>query len=308
MRRWLSRLHSLVRRHLRRKYRIGSFTIVLPAGHRLDVYQERFKNYDQPLPRIAREYLRKYPAMASVDIGANVGDTLAALRSVGNFPIICIEGAPSFVKDLRSNSLSIGGSNHIVECYIGPQAGNVRSNAILATSGTARSKDSIGIATCRSRDFHPGDIPVRALEEVVSATLTPAEVRLVKIDTDGSDFDIIAGSESFFQKSEAGVYFEFDPLMAVKSKSSWLDAVSLLIETGRDRFIVYDNFGNLLISIHQAPLERFAELTDFLNSTRINGGGIHYFDILAVHRTDTDLFDTILSAERSKLAGVRGSG
>lgn len=308
MRRWLSRLNSLVRRNIRRKYRVGSFTIILPAGHRLDVYQERFKNYDQPLPRIAKEYLRKYPAMASVDIGANIGDTLAALRSVGDFPVICIEGVPSFVKELRFNSLSIGGTNHIVECFVGPRAGNVRSNAVLAASGTARSKGGIGIATRFSQTFERGDIPVRPIEEVVSATHTPSQVRLVKVDTDGSDFDIIAGSRTFFQESEAAVYFEFDPLMTVNSKSSWLDAVSLLIETGRDRFVVYDNFGNLLISIIHAPLERFAELADFLYSTRINGGGIHYFDILAVHRVDTDLFDAILSNERSQLAAARVAG
>jgi len=86
-----------------REYLIGEYYITLPACHKLDFYQREFKNYDKKLPIIAALVSNKYHDAVIVDIGANVGDTAAAIRTAVSSPIICVEGNSDFLKYLNKN-------------------------------------------------------------------------------------------------------------------------------------------------------------------------------------------------------------
>ena len=56
------------------------------------------------LGRIARAVLEKYPALVALDIGANVGDSVAILRSAGQFPILCVEPDDRYAQLLEKNT------------------------------------------------------------------------------------------------------------------------------------------------------------------------------------------------------------
>ena len=58
---------------LTRSYKVGKYEITLPPGHMLDLYQQRFKNYDKKLPAIAHFIESRYKKMSIIDIGANIG-------------------------------------------------------------------------------------------------------------------------------------------------------------------------------------------------------------------------------------------
>ncbi len=81
-------------------YRIGRFELTLPADHPIDRYQKTYRLYDRVLGDIAHAVAAKYPDTTAIDIGANVGDTAALLCRDQDFPVLCIEGSPHFLKYL----------------------------------------------------------------------------------------------------------------------------------------------------------------------------------------------------------------
>ena len=76
----------------------------LPLSHELPFYQHDHPRYDRQLGAIAAEL-----GGPVVDIGANVGDTAAAIRAESDVPILCVEGDPAFFALLERNARAIGG-------------------------------------------------------------------------------------------------------------------------------------------------------------------------------------------------------
>ena len=78
--RFISGIASRCRIALRidQKYRVGNSTIVIPPDHRLRVCQNAYKQYDRFPPHLAK-YLEDGSVV--IDVGANVGDTVAAMVS-----------------------------------------------------------------------------------------------------------------------------------------------------------------------------------------------------------------------------------
>src|SRR5574340_220037 len=58
------------------EYQYTTFTILLPADHLLPDYQQSHKLYDRFLPHLVN-YIE--PKATVIDVGANCGDTLAAM-------------------------------------------------------------------------------------------------------------------------------------------------------------------------------------------------------------------------------------
>lgn len=57
-------------------YKVKNFDLQIPIDHRLPLYQSQFANYDRFLPHLAKQ-LDSNDLV--IDIGANVGDTVAAM-------------------------------------------------------------------------------------------------------------------------------------------------------------------------------------------------------------------------------------
>ena len=73
--------------------KIGKFDLVVPP--RESSVRDRIatiRSITPELGRIASSVYAKYPEMVSVDVGANIGDTAAIIRSACPAPIVCVEG------------------------------------------------------------------------------------------------------------------------------------------------------------------------------------------------------------------------
>jgi len=84
--------------------RIGEFNLRMHRDHVLPIKLAKFPNYSANVPRIAALLVEKYPGMALVDVGANIGDTVALVRSKVTCPIVCIEGDEEFFSLLKGNT------------------------------------------------------------------------------------------------------------------------------------------------------------------------------------------------------------
>ena len=87
------------------RYRIGSVELELPLSHELPFYRHDHPSYDRQLGAIAAAL-----GGPVVDVGANVGDTAAAIREESGVPILCVEGDPTFFDLLERNAAKIGGA------------------------------------------------------------------------------------------------------------------------------------------------------------------------------------------------------
>ena len=100
------------------RYRVGAVELELPLSHELPFYQHDHPRYDRQLGAIAAEL-----GGPVVDIGANVGDTAAAIRAESDVPILCVEGDARVLRPARAQ-----------------RAGDRRRRARAARSSRARAR------------------------------------------------------------------------------------------------------------------------------------------------------------------------
>jgi FkbM family methyltransferase len=285
--RTLSLLHRAAGRRADKEYRIGRHQVLLPYDHSLGHYQDRWHRYDQALGRIAQEVRRKYRDATVIDVGANVGDTAALVCTYEDVPVLAIEGNSHFLPYLKENARRIGDHVEVFECFVGPSDTAIDSDAIVTRRGTASIVSAVGAGTASAG--------VKSLSWIVAANPRFGAARLLKIDTDGFDFQILRSSLHYLAEAHPVLFFEYDTGIRAEDESQSLAAIEELMEIGYDRYIVYDNFGNFLMSVDRGAT--FAELNAFLRSNRRHGVAVYYFDVCCFHRSDRDLFDAVRSIE-----------
>ncbi|MGI5939430.1 MAG: FkbM family methyltransferase [Thermoleophilia bacterium] len=250
----------------------------------------RWRRYDQALGDIAFIVREKYPDMAAIDIGANVGDTAAIICAYEDIPVLAIEGNSRFIPYLHENARRLGCHIKVLNCFVGPPECGVDLAAVATKYGTssvvsAVNNDGVG---CKMRD----------LASIVDSHPAFRRARLLKIDTDGFDFQIIMSSISYLATARPVLFFEYDTGFSRGDEENSQKTIEKLTAIGYVYFVIYDNFGNFLLST-TIP-QTFAELNSYLRSNRANGMAVSYFDVCCFHRNDEDLFDRLRSLETSR--------
>jgi FkbM family methyltransferase len=275
-----------------KEYIIGRHQLLLPDDHQLDQYQARWHRYDTALGYIAQVIFQKYPQASAIDIGANVGDSSALIQTYQDVPILCIEGNPEFLEFLYHNA-SIVGNLEIEESFIGADGEIVNFDYMQSQNGTAsivNAIDSDGLFLTE----------LKSLDRVLQEHPSFQTAKLLKIDTDGFDFSIIQKSISVLSSLQPVIYFEYDISFTPDAREESLKALKSLLECGYKNFIVYDNYGNYLLSLSSQDYDKFIDLNTYLFSNRFASGmaAVYYLDICAFAEADTDLFEKIRQMER----------
>ncbi len=269
-------------------YEIEGYNLLFPYNHKLPDYQCDFKNYDKKLKVIVEQIQKNIVVSNSiiVDIGANVGDTVASIRKYTQSLICCIEGDSFYLNYLREN-VKLFDNVLLFESYV---AGvDSVAGKISRGNGTAR------IVTDNETEDIYNKLKIKQLAVILNeAELKFENVELLKIDTDGFDFQILLANRYFIEKFKFNLYFEYDISFNKDDYANSLELMKMLDNSGY-KLIVYDNFGNLLEIIQDNFSGLFELLNGYLISCRKNGGGIYYFDIFAT--TDFSLIEQIRVAD-----------
>ena len=207
----------------------------------------------------------------AVDIGANVGDTAAAINAGGTTPVLCIEGDPSYFQFLEHNAKALGPQIVVEKCFVGDRDGQADEAKLDRRQGTTAAVRAIGSAA--------GRLPVRRLESILRAHPQFESPQLVKIDTDGYDFRIILSHLPFLSTRKPVLFFEYI-VDARPSCEQSLECIDALIRVGYEQFLVFDNFGHFLLSTTSRDTVR--ELNQYLLSNAMFGTAVNYFDICAI--------------------------
>ena len=86
-------------------YKIGKYSFSIPLSHNLPRVLKKYPNYSFNIGRIAKLIGEKYHTLSIIDIGANVGDSIAIIKTEIDCPILCIEGNEKFFGICKHNSL-----------------------------------------------------------------------------------------------------------------------------------------------------------------------------------------------------------
>ena len=216
------------------RYSIGGVTINLPPDHKLPVYQRKYKDYDRFLP-----HLVKHLSSGSlvVDVGANVGDTLAAMVSSNDdLRYVCIEADDVFFDYLEANLRIIESVYPSVKCrcfneFVGKNVNNVALEGVGGTKHAVLKVNEIGMNS-------------KPLDQILSE-FDYREISLIKTDVDGYDYDIINSAKNILSGADPILYYEcmYD---YEDQLSGYIEILDFLNSMEYTNFILFDNFGCLV--------------------------------------------------------------
>lgn len=255
-------------------------SICLPSGHQLPTYQQSHRLYDRFLPHLAA-YLE--PQSVVVDVGANCGDTLAAMLSTSDeLQFICIEPDDEFIQYLTKNVEEIrkvipGISVQVDKSFVGKAV----TTAALTGSGGSRH----AIASDQAVTGHT--LHSAQTLDCLIAKYSVESVRLLKSDVDGYDFDVIDSAFSTIEKCLPLLYFECQ-LDHDFQKHGYEATLNSLAALNYRYWAIFDNFGELILETDDVSM--IMQLLDYtwrLNCKR-STRTIYYLDIFSSHNGDME--------------------
>jgi FkbM family methyltransferase len=275
---------------------VGGLTIRLPKGSHLPDIKTKFQLYDLALSEIAAIIETKYPGFRAIDIGANVGDTAALIREHTSAEVLCIEGDAVLLPVLRKNLVALGSSVSFEPSFIGADGGKIDPRRINDLGRNASIVSASGAV---------GSITTRTLAAVLFDHPKFVDSKLLKIDTEGCDFEILGQAEDFLAEAKPVIFFEYAPYFRPEDPDAGLRTLARLTMLGYSNFIYYDNFGNLLATVSSDQPDLFRQFHSYLSSNRAFGTAVYYFDICAFHEVDKHL---AAIAQEFRLAKQRREG
>lgn len=248
-------------------------TLMMPLSHPLPDYLKRYPFYDR-LPKRLGAFIREtHGALVCIDVGANVGDTIAAFCPCERDTFLAIEPNPKFNTLLRTNWRSapdVSVSSDLCSAESG-----AASYTILEKRGSASfMPDSQGMA-----------LNSRTLDEIADEFASFRRVNVLKVDTDGYDLDVLAGAKKVIASARPAILFECDACGDVRHMERCLQTLEGLKTDGYRGFLVYDNYGYLMGRHALDDVCAFRDLLLYHLS-----GGVAYFDLLLMTDSDLDSF------------------
>jgi FkbM family methyltransferase len=262
-------------------FRVGVFPIRIPARHTLPYFLKFNKKYDAFLPHFVK-YLPEKSIV--IDVGANVGDTLALMISSNSeIEYLGIEGSDKFFNFLERNIIIF--------------------NSIIPDLKVSIVKELVGISAAKmSLRNHAG---TASLERVLDSTvsLVPLDViiplnkkefvELIKIDTDGFDYLVLESSFETLKCNEPMLFFELQYEFDWQY-NGYVDVFNRLRDFGYIYWVVFDNFGSKILTT--SSLEIVFDLMEYVKRMNIHESSrtIFYFDVLGCTEKNFKLVSRII--------------
>jgi FkbM family methyltransferase len=259
-------------------FSLGSYRLRVPLSHELPFYKRRLPGYALNLGKVSLYAGRKYPDLTMIDIGANVGDSIAIVRNYSDHPVLCLEGEPRFFQLLKENTRHLP-AVEIEQTFIGAVGDQVSS--VSASRGNAEVR--LGSAPSRAN--------ICSLSEALSRHPRFATAKLLKIDAEGFDCRIIAAEAGLLRRAKPVLFFEYDPKSSELVGQQAFPVFAQLSSLGYSTILVYQNVGRYLMSLNLNQNDALEDLHHLISDL----GG--YCDVVAFHREDADLAISLRASE-----------
>lgn len=247
--------------------RVHGRPLRLPLSHELPMYVRLFPLYDTVLHRLGNFLRDRYGPLRAIDVGANVGDTIAAAYADEQDAFLAVEPNPNFSKYLRQNWST--GNVKLVEDVCSDRTGR-EGFVIDQRYGTASLRQSA----------RGGELQTITLDDLLSANPEFLRPTLIKVDTDGNDFAVLRGAQKTLTDQPA-VLFESDVFRNPRYIEECLESLDIFRECGYQSLLLYEKFGHPLGRHELSELTHFKELLLFQLAKKYT-----YFDVLMMKEAD----------------------
>lgn len=256
-------------------YKYKKFNLEILFSHDYPLNLKTFPLYSENLGVIVSIIREKYPNMYAIDVGANVGDSVAIIHSFCAIPILCIEGNPKFLPILKRNVVQFE-NVQIEESFVG----EMNEKVSLTNHG--------GSAHLIQNE---GNIPVKTFNQIMEERKAFDKAKFIKIDTDGFDLKIIRSAKEILATAHPVLFFEYDPYYLTLQKENPVSVFPLLHELGYKKLFLFDNLGYFLCELRSDDMAIIQDLTKYFDDH-----GNSYLDICALHSEDEDIVSSIRKA------------
>lgn len=265
-------------------YEFHGTRLAMPMSHALPHILLRHPDYSANLGRIANEFLKKYPDLTMVDVGANIGDTIAIVRAQAKIPMLCIDGDLRYFAILKMNTALL--KDIELECaYI-----SHRSEEISARIDSHDGTGSLSIDPLHQTTVH-------SLEHVLGLHPLFKKAKILKIDTDGFDTLIVKGASRFLATAKPAVYLEYDPFFFSTPDPDGFDIFANLRNLGYETALFFKNTGEIYAKSKLSDTDRLLAL----HAECSGKFGKSYFDVCIIPEEDHDVGELIYKYELSRL-------
>jgi len=241
----------------------------LPLSHALPAYLYELPFYDTLPGRLSDYLYRKYGVLKCVDVGANVGDSIAAFSRHETDMFLAIEPNPNYSRYLRQN---FGDSQNVrileTICSSSSLTGNYEISELSGTASITRTEKG-------------SQMLVKTLDSIILDYPEFSNLNMLKIDTDGHDFEVIDGAKKAILKNKPALFFECEAFSGGNYVENLLNTLKFLKEAGYSSFMMYDNHGYFIGFYSLEDLRPLKNLL-FYQLTRT----FYYFDLLVMKEED----------------------
>ena len=265
-------------------FEVAGMTLVMPLSHDLPLYLARFPLYSGNLARLASACADVYPDLAVVDVGANVGDSLAFVCRAPVTEVLCVEGDPIYLKFLRTNAAGVGDRVTIAPVLLG--ATTCEFDAPFVTSqGTGGFRTLSGGVSAALR--------TATLDDLLADRPLGGRFKLLKSDTDGFEAHVLQGATRSVRRHRPALFLEYHPHLLATNGSDGLQLLKMLRNDSYSGAVVYDNFGDLLVTLRLDDVELLEELHRYFRGR----GRRQYLDLALFHAEDDELYESFRKSE-----------
>jgi FkbM family methyltransferase len=239
----------------------------LPLSHELPTYLRLLPLYDRLPGRLSTYLHSQYGPLRCLDIGANIGDTVAALYRDEHDLFLAIEPEAKFNRYLHEN-------------WAVPNV-KILDRVCSSHSGKEKYKidEKFGTASFY-KNPNGTEYQTITVDDLLDEYPEFAGPNLIKIDTDGNDFAVINGAKQTLTGQPA-VLFECDVFGNTNYVEDCLETLALFSAAGYQSMLLYEKFGYPLGRYELHDLTHFKELLFFQLTKKYI-----YFDILLMKEQD----------------------
>lgn len=267
----------------------------------LSLIQKRCLMYDRFVPYLGKLADAKAEASLNpkesfwiIDIGANVGDTVAAFVRHTKAAVICVEPTKKFIGLLEKNVDSMKHYSEqirIVNAYISNDDTESYRSSVVHGTAVKQKVNSMSIQ----------EAPTLTIPSLLKQENVVAEsIALVKIDTDGYDSECIMSFGDLLSEISPLLFWE-NQIDTQKQLNEFVRMVDYLSERGYEYFFVFDNFGNYMCCVDACNMKN---INRYLGRIlyKFSPVSFYYVDILACKGGDRIMVEKIVEEYAAKFA------
>jgi FkbM family methyltransferase len=269
-------VHDNSKAHKISKVKVGNYLIDMPGNNvQISTYKYR-PDANDLLGTLSLCVAKKYPGLTVIDIGANVGDTVAVIKTAIDVPVIGIEGDAVSYQFLERNTKQF---QHvlILQQFLGEKKQTMQVE--LEKSGWN--------TTLIPTEGKGQELSLLTLDEVLEQQqLSNRESKVLKVDCEGFDTIILRGATGLIQAHKPAIFFEYNKTSMEAIHEDGLSTLLSLEKYGYRSVMFFDNYGRYMLT---APLSNHELIKQLHGYSEDGVSQVGYYDVCLFHESDGDL-------------------